>query len=1137
MRNGSLDCLMRLATLVSWVVALLPLFMPARSIAAASPSDKSSLQMRGIYTTGGEDALREYVRKHRRSVSARLMLEMAETAVKERDDIALAVARTVVEELDDDAAIAEVNYRWGDYCYLVSDFPKAELYLQSALSSYKQHDDSIGIGNVSRRLADIYSRTRRRDEAAALLADARAQFAEASYERGLGNVCLSQWYLDFMGGDAAKGEQDLVEAQGHFERAKDPGGLGAVYRNKAYAAYMTGDSPNAIASYEKALPLFRDAGDYLGHGNVLRGAGDAYSDMGENEKALQMYQQALPFHEKAKDPRGQGYILLSQSDVYDRRGDVERARTLCGESLGFFERAGDLVGQGIVYQHLGMLSWRTGDRTLATEMYGKAEPFFKATGDLWGQGNVLADLAAIQAERMAMVEALRLYQQALPFFLKADDPRGLGNVYFGIGDVCFSVGDYEKSRDMFDKADQYFVKAGLLPDHGNVLLRKGDIHVIKGEYEKALRLFDEALPLYEKLEDDHARGLIYLRKASVLRKTGNNLGASEACEKAAPLFVKAQYLVGLGNLNQVQAEVALDLGDLDKADAFADKAVELFVKTDESGFHAATLLLKARAMARRGRPDEAMHIYLEALELREKQRGLIGLPEMKSGFMERSGEDYVEAAQFALDHGFAPDAFQIVEGIKSRAFLDLLAESLVDLEKGISPDLRSRRDALQDRLSSLRRQKLQENQKESPSESQVAAINAETVKVESDLGDLRTQIRLQNPMYASVSYPETATSARLQEVLRPDEVLVEYFVSSNATYCFITAQGSFDVMKLKLASSEIERLTKSWLLAISSPAVQPEMTHGRALYQGLLGPLQQRILGKKLIIVPDGILSKLPFETLPVRGITRPEYLLQKCAVKYAQSASVLHLLRTQYKREGTTDWFVGFGDPVYDYESFKSGKPEQGVAGVRSGEDAAGAPPAVAGYARAGGKLTRLEGSGEEVQGIAALFAENKIEHKANLRLEACEELAKAGDITKYGYIHFAAHGVAGDRFQAIALSQVPDAQDDGFLTLGEIMNCRYNARLVTLSACQSGLEQAEGQGVTGLTRAVMYAGSPAAMVSLWDVSDVGTHELMTRFYAHLLKDSMTKEDALRSAKTDLLRLTGFRHPYFWGAFVMYGE
>ena len=144
---------------------------------------------------------------------------------------------------------------------------------------------------------------------------------------------------------------------------------------------------------------------------------------------------------------------------------------------------------------------------------------------------------------------------------------------------------------------------------------------------------------------------------------------------------------------------------------------------------------------------------------------------------------------------------------------------------------------------------------------------------------------------------------------------------------------------------------------------------------------------------------------------------------------------------------------------------------------------------------------------------------------------------MNRYGYLHFSMHGIVTPQLQAVVFSQIPDAGDDGLLTVNEIMNLQYNARLVVLSACQTGLGPLErGEGVTGLTRAVMYAGSPATAVSLWNVDDTGTRELMTRLYENIIQKDMDNAEALHKAKQDMLK-NKYRHPYFWSAFVMYGD
>jgi len=160
-------------------------------------------------------------------------------------------------------------------------------------------------------------------------------------------------------------------------------------------------------------------------------------------------------------------------------------------------------------------------------------------------------------------------------------------------------------------------------------------------------------------------------------------------------------------------------------------------------------------------------------------------------------------------------------------------------------------------------------------------------------------------------------------------------------------------------------------------------------------------------------------------------------------------------------------------------------------------------------------------------------------LRDHAVEEEVKSKTMKDYDYIHLACHGLLSDDFQSLVLSQnIPTQTDNGFLTLNEIMNCDFNAKLVVLSACQSGAGKLEkGEGVTGLTRAVMYAGTPAVIASLWTVDDKATKELMVKFYENLLKRKMSKAEALRQAKLSLLESKEFLSPRLWSAFVLYGE
>jgi CHAT domain-containing protein len=113
-----------------------------------------------------------------------------------------------------------------------------------------------------------------------------------------------------------------------------------------------------------------------------------------------------------------------------------------------------------------------------------------------------------------------------------------------------------------------------------------------------------------------------------------------------------------------------------------------------------------------------------------------------------------------------------------------------------------------------------------------------------------------------------------------------------------------------------------------------------------------------------------------------------------------------------------------------------------------------------------------------------------------------------------------------------------DGILRLHDIYNLKLPANLVVLSACSTGMGSIiKGEGLVGLTRGFMYAGSPRVVASLWLVEDLGTSELMKRFYRHMAGGQLSPAAALRQTQVDMLRSKRWRSPYYWASFVLQGE
>lgn len=124
------------------------------------------------------------------------------------------------------------------------------------------------------------------------------------------------------------------------------------------------------------------------------------------------------------------------------------------------------------------------------------------------------------------------------------------------------------------------------------------------------------------------------------------------------------------------------------------------------------------------------------------------------------------------------------------------------------------------------------------------------------------------------------------------------------------------------------------------------------------------------------------------------------------------------------------------------------------------------------------------------------------------------------------------------LSLVDEKGADTDGFLHLQDIFNLNLPAELVVLSACQTGLgKDVKGEGLVGLTRGFMYAGSKRVVVSLWRVKDRSTAELMTNFYQQMLQQGVNPVAALREAQLKMLQTEPWKSPYYWAAFEIQGE
>ena len=1106
----------------------------------ADTEKKLRKEILAVYQSKGEQGLRDFFQKQKDKITNKFIVDFAEAGLRERKEKWLKVCEIMAEEKKDQKNLADVLYYTGEYFRVVSDYKKAYDYFEKAFPIYKKSNDLVGQGNVYMNKGDIYSAISENIKASEMFNKALIFFEKAGDIINQGNVYKKKGDIHFYIDDFSKALMMYDKALQFFEKKGYFQGKGNVYIKKGEIHFHSGENSLALEMFDTALDIFKKTGDLLGQAHIYWCKGDSYYYNGNSSMALEMYAKALYFYKKMKSLLGQANVYKGQGNVYMHTGDNSKALKMYVRALYFFEKVGDLLGQGNVYQSTGDIFFIKGDNSKAKEMYDMALYFYEKAKSLISLGSIYQKKGDIFSNSGDKAKALAMYDRALDFSEKAVYPRLQGYVYYQKGEIYLKSGDNSWAQKMFNKALLIFEKIGSLEGQGYVYLRKGDINFWKGDNLKALEMYEKALPFFEKEGDILGQGNLFLNLGDIYLETANNSKALVMYEKALTFFKKNDSLFGEGNVYLSKGKFYFKNGDSSKAIEMYDKALEIYKKIGIIEAEYLVLHLKANIVAQKGKKIDALALYEKAIFNLEKVRKKTVFSEMKKSFMEKVYQQYEETVLFVLENKYYKKSFKYTESMKSRVFLDRMAEELVRLEKGLTPELKERRDNMMAKLSTLNKQIYEAPGGED--EKKLKELKEQYRKTEDEFDELLIKIRLENPLYASVRYPQPISVQKLQkEVLKKGEILMRYFISPDKLYVFLISKKKFKVVSLDVKEKEIAGLVEHYLDAVKENDPIRMRRYGKTLYKRLFKPLEKRIKNSKdIIIVPDGKLATIPFESLILdsRGQDRPVFLLEKYKINYIQSASLLSTLRKHYRRESKTKKFIGFGDPVYDYENFKQGIPEHGAPHPAKGDEIKEIHRGK--YDREGGKMARLKDSGQEVNTIAEFFKKQRSENcVVHMREKATEENAKAPHLKEFDYIHFSCHGILGDTFQSLVLSQdIPGAKDDGYFTLNEIMNCDYNAKLVVLSACQTGsgkLERAEG--VTGLTRAVMYAGTPAVLASLWKVDDIATKELMINFYQNMLEKNMNKVEALRQAKLELIKNKKYSPPFFWSAFVMYGE
>jgi len=730
-------------------------------------------------------------------------------------------------------------------------------------------------------------------------------------------------------------------------------------------------------------------------------------------------------------------------------------------------------------------------------------------------------------------EAVRYFYQALPY-LPANHIEKV-TAYNNIGWAYSRKKDYERARttyhqalktlrtypDGFEKTDKYLLIYNNLaslfcaseePDSSYFYLKKlqaiipphqktdladyyqilGDTDVLVGKFRSAEKNRMAALRLRQKVF-----GNVHPTIAISLRTIGELLAKQKKHIQALKYYQKALTAISTSFSDSLNYQ---SNPDIDKP---INNRIELLKILHE----------KADALRELGKYATAQSTLQLAIQLIDQIRFNYLADGSKYALLERAMPIYEQSIDLAIELNDKKWAFEVLERSKATLLLESIKNSAAQSFAGIPEDILQQEQEQKITIAFYERLL---NEAEDEEQQQVYRRTLFELRrtYQNFLVNLEQQYSDYYNLKYNVKYP---TIKEVQsQLLTTNTALLEYFTGDSILYIFTVTKEAFQILKLPKAK-DFETQVNAFRQSLATPAMNQNnfsnyVENAWSIYDSYLRPALQHLPNhiEQLILIPDGQLSYLPFQTLiqhPVDKSTITEarfdtlsYLIYNYAISYAYSSNLL-LSMTASKVNTSED--VGAFAPVFS---------EQYTSEVRSAA------------------LKELIYSRQEVEEIHALWKSiNYIESAASLQ-------NFKNDAHLFRILHLSTHATVND--QSPSKSKIHFADD--YLTVNEIYNLPIEAELVVLSACETGTgEFQKGEGILSMARAFMYAGCPSLVTSLWQVNDESTTNLMVEFYRQL-QVHQTKSKALQAAQIHYLQNSSSiqaKHPFYWAAFIQIGD
>lgn len=514
----------------------------------------------------------------------------------------------------------------------------------------------------------------------------------------------------------------------------------------------------------------------------------------------------------------------------------------------------------------------------------------------------------------------------------------------------------------------------------------------------------------------------------------------------------------------------------------------------------------------------------------------------------KAAEVYTQAVAFCFKNANEEMAFYFSEQNKNAVLLDALAavnarhfanipDSLLEKEYDLNVDI------------AFYKKQLNEN----PDSTRKVILRNQLFECNRRRDSLLLAFENQYPEYYELKHGRKNTSVEeLQKALDKKTAMISYMTGDSVVYIFTLTKKNLQIMAVNKSpdfTTKAKLLHKAMSIPVTEIYKKVYTDLAFAFYNRYFPDNLDRSI-KNLIIIPDDVFNKLPYEAWLTDSVQAQQnyhempFLINKYCISYTYSANLFYRLfgsnqQQSQKQAPPYDWLAIA--PIFTKET-----TSQTVLKTRKmllATDSLNEVQQSRALLTNNQFIIPLPNTEKEVTTIFNAFEEKNRKATILLHEKANEAFVKSGELSKYRMLHFATHGFVNEtkpEFSGILLAQNDSSKEDGVLHTAEIYNLHLNSHLTVLSACETALGKFErGEGTIGLSRAMLYAGSQNLLLSLWKVSDTATSELMIDFYNNILHSRDTENYAkkLWQAKQKLISGQKYAAPRFWSPFILVGK